>query len=74
VSALIVVERNNEVETGVAPGQFFSLVQQGADVRLQPVAFADHSHPHAVAVQGGKVVADEAAKQAEQIADFGCRT
>ncbi len=54
-------------------GQFLGLVQERADIGLQPCPLADHADPHAVAMQRRQVVADEAAEQSEQVADFGRR-
>src|SRR5207237_882676 len=51
----------------------FSLAQQRADVRLEAIALANHPDPHAIAMQRGEVIADEAAQQAEQIADLARR-
>ncbi len=69
-----VVERDHEIEPGIAPGQLFRLVQQRADIRLQSVALTDDPDPDAIAVQCREVVADEAPEQTEEIADLARRT
>ena len=43
------------------------------DVAVEPDALADDAHAHVVAVQLGEIVADEAAQQAHEIADFRLR-
>ena len=48
--ARAVVEGNDEIEARVVARQFFGLVQQHADVALQPLALANHTHPDAVAM------------------------
>ena len=68
-----VVEGHDEIETGVVARQLLGLVEQRADVGIEARTLADHAHPHPVAVQRRKVVADETAQQTEQIADLACR-
>ena len=65
-----VVEGHDKRETRVVSRQFLGFVEQRADVGLKSLAFADNANPHTIGMQRRKIVADEAAQQAEQIADL----
>ena len=65
-----VIEGDDERETVVAAGQIFRLLQQTANIRIEIVAFADDADADIVLVQIGQIVADEAAQQPHQVADF----
>ena len=54
----------------MAAGQILGLLEQPIDVGIKPVALADDAHPHVAAMKLGEVVADEAAQQPHEIADF----
>ena len=71
--ARAVVEGDDQRQPVVVLGQLLGLFQQPPDVRIEIAALADHAHLDAVLVQLGEIVADEAAQQAHQVADFGRR-
>ena len=69
--AAAVVEGDDEDEAVVVGvGQDLRLVEQRADVRHQAGALADDAHPHAVAVEVGEILADEALQQPHQVGDL----
>ena len=68
--ARAVIEGDDEDQPGIAARQLLGLLQQAADLGVEIVALADDAHPHVVAMQLGKIVADEAAQQPHQVADF----
>src|SRR5262252_5528875 len=72
--ASAIIERNNQQETVVVSGQFLGLPQQASNFRLKTLALANDAHAHIVFMKLRKVVADETAQQAHQIADFGGRS
>src|SRR3984893_7459543 len=71
--ASTIVECNDKQEAIVVPGQFLGLRQQASDFRLKTLPLADDTHAHIVFVKLREVIADKAAQQTHQIADFGDR-
>ena len=71
--ARAVIEGDDERELVVVPGQILRFFEQAPDVGREIVAIADDAHMHAVAVEVGQIVANEAPQQAHQLADFGRR-
>src|SRR6202030_1176321 len=65
-----VIEGDDQRESVIAAGQVFRLLQQPANIGIEIVAFADDADADIVLVQIDQIVADEAAQQPEQIADF----
>src|SRR5665213_2895629 len=65
-----VIERHYQSETVIILRELFRLNQQPADIRFESLAFSDHAHAHIAFMQLSQIVADEAAQQAHQLADF----
>ena len=57
-----IVERHDQRQAAIVPGQIFRLDQEPANIAVEIVTLADNAHPHIGLVQFGKVVADEAAQ------------
>ena len=71
--ACAVIEGDHEREPVIGLGEFLGLFEQPSDVGFEALALADDAHAHIALVQLGKIVADEAAQQPHQLADFGGR-
>jgi len=67
-----VVEGDDQCQVGVIFGEFFGFGEQPRDVGFEPFTLADDAHAHAAFVQLRQIVADEAAQQPHQFADFAC--
>jgi hypothetical protein len=74
ISARAIIEGDDQHELVVVPGQVFGFIEQPADLGIETFALADDTHAHAFAVKVGEIVANKAAQQRHQLADFGCRT
>ena len=58
-----VVESDDEREPVVVLCELLGLLQETPDIRIEIVTLADHAHAHAILMQLGEIVADEAAQQ-----------
>ena len=65
-----VIERHDEKEPVIIARQFFGLLQEGADIAFEVFTVANDADANVALVQFGKIIADEAAQQHQEIVDF----
>jgi len=68
-----IVESDDQHQAVIALGQLFGFFKQSPDVGRQVLALADNPHADIAFVQIGEIVADEAPKQRQQVANFRLR-